>query len=68
MREPVSAEQLRHDLEHIAEALSHVHDPLKRYLITLLVDVIADHCVKHDPAAQPATRSQTDDRPRGKPH
>ena len=68
MRTPVPANQLRPDLDHIAKSLARVHDPVKRYLITLLVDAIADHCEKDDPAAKSGRRSHDDDRSRSKPH
>jgi hypothetical protein len=72
MRKRVPAKELTADLNHIARSLAKVRDPVKRYLITLLVEIIADHYTERDAAAAVPAQfnigSHRNDRPRGKPN
>ena len=71
MRKRVPTEELTADLNHVAQSLAKVRDPVKRYLITLLVDILADHYAQREAAAIPSQieiGSHRNDRPRGKPH
>ena len=72
MRKRVPAKELTADLNHIARSLAKVRDPVKRYLLSLLVEIIADHYAERDVASAILTQlkagSYRNDRPRGKPH
>ncbi len=72
MRKRVPAKELTADMNHIARSLAKVRDPVKRYLLTLLVEIIADHYAERDAAAADPAQfnlgSHRHDRPRGKPN
>jgi hypothetical protein len=68
MRKQVPANELTADLDHIARSLAKVRDPVKRYLLSLLVEIIADYFAKRDALVAIPNHADLEVRPRGKPH